>query len=61
MDLPLEEAFGDVVYTSEDLINKIEYYIKNNFIPEEKYKNKMENFFYKTKNSRDKIYEEIKK
>lgn len=60
LDLPLEEAFGDVVYTSENLINKIEYYIKNNFIPEEKYKNKMENFFYKTKNCRDKIYEEIK-
>ncbi len=61
LDLPLEEAFGDVVYTADELINKIEYYIKNDFIPEEKYKNKMEKFFYKTKNSRDKIYESLKK
>ena len=29
LDLPLEKAFGDVVYTSEELIDKIEYYLKN--------------------------------
>lgn len=60
LDLPLEDAFGDVVYTADELIEKINYYIQNDFKPEKKYKDRMENFFYKTKNCRDKIYQEIK-
>lgn len=60
LDLPLEEAFGDVTYTSEDLINKIEYYIKNNFDVEPKYKERMDNFFFDISNSRDKIYNALK-
>lgn len=60
LDLPLENAFGDVVYTAEDLIKKIEFYAENKFKPEEKYKNKMENFFFKTKDCREKIYQTIK-
>ena len=59
LDLQLEDAFGDVVYSADDLINKIEFYIKNKFIPEDKYKNKMENFFYKTKDCRENIYEAL--
>lgn len=61
LDLPLEEAFGDVVYTPEELIDKIEYYINHQFEVEKKYKNKMENFFFKTENCRDKIYQELTK
>ena len=61
LDLPLEEAFGDVVYTPEELVEKIEYYINHQFEVEEKYKNKMENFFFKTKNCREKIYKELVK
>lgn len=60
LDLPLEEAFGDVVYSSQNLIDKIEYYLKNNFAVEEKYKKRMNNFFFKTENCREKIYNAIK-
>ena len=60
LDLPLEKAFGDVVYTSEELIDKIEYYLKNNFEVEEKYKKRMKNFFFRTENCREKIYNAIR-
>lgn len=60
LDLPLEEAFGDVVYTPDELIDKIEYYITHQFKPEDKYKERMENFFYLMKNCREKIYEALK-
>ena len=60
LDLPLEKAFGDVVYTSEELIDKIEYYLKNNFEVEEKYKKRMNNFFFRTENCREKIYNAIR-
>lgn len=59
LDLPLEDAFGDVIYTANELIDKIEYYIKHDFKPEDKYQERMEKFFYKTENCRDKIYDEI--
>ena len=60
LDLPLEEAFGDVVYTPQDLINKIEQYLKNDFEVEEKYKKRMSNFFFRTENCRERIYNAIK-
>lgn len=61
LDLPLEEAFGDVTYTPEDLINKMEYYIKNNFDVEPKYRERMDTFFFDTNNSRDEIYNALMK
>lgn len=59
LDLPLEEAFGDVVYTAEELIDRIKDYIQNDFQVEEKYKKRMEGFFYQTENCCEKIYKSL--
>lgn len=59
LDLPLEEAFGDVVYTAKELIDRIENYIQNDFAVEEKYKKRMEGFFYQTENCCERIYEAL--
>ncbi|MCI9177671.1 MAG: glycosyltransferase [Clostridia bacterium] len=59
LDLPLEEAFGDVVNTPEKLIDKIENYIKGDFKVEEKYQERMDNFFFKPENCREKIYQKL--
>lgn len=61
LDLPLEEAFGDIVETAETLIEKVKSYIEKDFQLEEKYKERMEGFFYKTENCCEKIYKELMK
>ncbi len=61
LDLPLEEAFGPFTQTADDLLLELEKCIKNNFIPQEPYKKRMEGFFlYKDNNCRDRVYNAIK-
>lgn len=54
------DGFGDVVKSSSELINKLQYYIENGYELEEKYLKRINNFFtiHDNKNC-DRIYDEI--
>ena len=57
-DYPYEEgymdfetmAFGDVIYTEEDMVERIKKYIKSGCVMEDKYKERVNNFFKYTDN-----------
>ncbi|SEL15932.1 CDP-glycerol glycerophosphotransferase, TagB/SpsB family [Methanobrevibacter gottschalkii] len=54
-------GFGDVIIDIDELITKIEYYIKNNFVNEDKYIERKRSFFkYHDKNNSKRVYESIK-
>ena len=61
LDLPLEDAFGDVTYDAKELSNCIDYYLKNNFKVKDIYKKRMSTFFIKNKNIMDDIYDSLYK
>lgn len=62
LDLPLEKGFGELCETSETLLNRLEFILKNNGNDEEKYKSRSNNFFlYYDNNQCDRIYEELSK
>lgn len=57
-----KDGFGDVLETTNDIIDKVEYYINNNFEIEEKYAKRMDKFFErKDKNNCKRILEEIER
>ena len=57
-----KDGFGDIALEKNFLINKIKYYIENNFNAEEKYLKRMDNFFErKDKNNCLRILKEIEK
>lgn len=61
LDLKYEDAFGELCLTSDELLEKVLSYEKRNFQLEEKYKERMANFFYEIKNPCEKIYNSLKK
>ena len=51
-------GFGEIIETEEELINKIEFYMENNCVLEDKYKNRSDKFFkFHDKNNSKRIYE----
>ena len=55
-------GFGDVIEEEEDLINKIIYYIDNDCVMEEKYKDNVDKFFkFTDKNNSKRVYDWIRK
>ena len=57
-----DDGFGDIFEKSNDVINKIKYYITNNYKIENKYLKRMDSFFErKDKENSKRILEEIKK
>lgn len=60
LDLKYEDAFGKLCLDSEELINELEKIIKNNYIVEEPYKSRMENFFVVDSDPCEKIYSLVK-
>ncbi len=59
LDLKYEDAFGKLCLTGKELVDEVIKLINNNFIPEQIYKERTENFFYKVKNRKDKLYKAI--
>lgn len=56
------EGFGDVFKKEEDVVAKVKYYLDNNCEMEEKYKERVSNFFkYNDKNNCKRVYEWILK
>ena len=60
LDLKYEDAFGKLCLTGDELVSEIIKLINNNFEPEPIYKERMENFFFKIDNCKDKLYEYLK-
>ncbi len=61
LDLPLEEGFGDVTETCDELLASLEYLCKNNFEPKPVYGERMENFFKsRAKDHADMLYKTVK-
>ena len=58
----LNDGFGDIIDNIDLLVNKLDFYIKNNFKVEDKYIKRMNNFFErKDKNNCKRILQEIEK
>ena len=61
LDLPMEEGFGPFTQTADELLDRLEEYIRNGFKPQPPYSDRMNGFFlYKDNNCRDRLYEDIK-
>lgn len=60
LDLRYEDAFGKLCFTGEELVNEIINLINNNFEMESIYKERMEKFFFKVKNRKDRLYDILK-
>ena len=61
LDLKYEEAFGDLYYETDKLVDRIIKEIDSNFKNSKKYSNRMKGFFYETENHQEKLYEELLK
>lgn len=61
LDLPMEEGFGPLTQTADELLCQLEIFIENGFAVREPYRSRTDGFFfYKDKNCRDRIYQAIK-
>lgn len=60
LDLKHEDAFGKLCLTGDELLKEIIKLIDNNFEMDELYKERMENFFFKVDNRKEKLYQAIK-
>lgn len=61
LDLKYENAFGDLYFEAEEIIERIIKEINNKFKNSKKYSDRMQNFFYKDSNHQEKLYEELMK
>lgn len=59
LDLPFAKAFGPLVLDVDSAINEFEKVCENNFVPEELYSNRMQNFYYPLENCSEKVYNYI--
>ena len=54
-------GFGDIIQDEQDLIDKIIYYIDNDCLMEDKYKDNVDKFFkFVDKNNSKRVYDWIK-
>ena len=60
LDLKHEDAFGRLCLNGDELVNEIIKLIDNNFEAEPIYKERMEKFFFKVKNGKDRLYDILK-
>lgn len=57
LDLPFEDALGELTQTVEDTINALEKIITNNYMPEKIYSDRVDNFYLKLENCCEKLYD----
>ncbi|MBR0471301.1 MAG: CDP-glycerol glycerophosphotransferase family protein [Methanosphaera sp.] len=58
----VSEGFGDVLKSEDDVIGKLRFYLENGCVMEDKYKERVSNFFkYNDKNNCKRVYEWILK
>lgn len=62
LDIPFEEGFGDLVLNAKEAVTAIEKILNNGGKPEQKYADKMKDFFYyKDNRQTDRLYEALRK
>lgn len=60
LDLPLENGFGPLAETADEMIRELAQLLENNCIPDTKFSKKEADFFYHYDNAcRDRIYEQL--
>lgn len=60
LDLPFKEGFGEFTQTAEELLTALSNLVRNGFVPEEMYAERMEKFFlHKDNNQTDRLYEAL--
>lgn len=57
LDFPFESAFGRLVETPEEAVREIERIIKNNFVPDAEYAERMAEFYLPMENCCENLYE----
>ena len=60
LDLKHEDAFGKLCLNGNELVDEIVKLINNNFEMEHIYKERMDKFFFKVDNRKDKLYNILK-
>lgn len=60
LDLKHEDAFGKLCIDGKELVSELIKLINNNFKMDQIYKERMENFFFKVENRKDKLYKILK-
>lgn len=60
LDLKHEDAFGKLCLTGNELVKELIRIINNDFNIDEKYKKRMENFFFDIENGKEKLYNILK-
>ena len=56
LELPFEEGFGNLALEADEAADELEKIILNNFEPEEKFRDRMENFFYESDSHAEDLY-----
>lgn len=56
LDLPWEKAFGNLTTTPEGAVNEIIRIIRNNFVPDAVFRERMDNFYLALDNCSEKLY-----
>ncbi len=59
LDLPFDQAFGNLILTPEDLIDEINRLIKKGMIPDDIFRNRMEHFFVSLDNCAERLYQYV--
>lgn len=59
LDLPFEEAFGELTVDAQSAVDEIIRIADNGFGIEEKYKKRMDEFFFNTEGACDRLYNEL--
>lgn len=60
IDIPFEDAFGDLALTAEEAVECLRKVLKNQCIPEKKYSDRMKQFFlYKDNRQRERLYQAL--
>lgn len=57
LDLPWEQAFGNLVTDPEEAVNEIIRIVENDFVPDPIFKERMDNFYLPLENCAERLYE----
>lgn len=60
LDLPFEKAFGNLTTEAEEAVQEIEKIIERNYVPEEQYRKRMEEFYIPMNDCRRELYQYLR-
>lgn len=59
LDLSFEDGIGEFALTSDEALDSLEKLLENNCVPDEKHREKTENFFFENDSHEDALYQEL--